>query len=802
MSFTSAKEIAHYFQETVGNSCKTEEIVAFKQVENLDEYYALVDREAFGSLLNDCLGYDNQLVNIFLDLFDSELGFKKLADRSSRESPRQYVIHFLNIQKYSYHKSATSKVFLAFNVWLNFFGAPEISPEWKQCPFCGDKIVNNICSRCKGNAFEFNNAFVELERVLCEFRSGNYSPAKIKYYDKIVEGSEFYFSYKRKIDELRERHEEQEKKLKQQIDESVNKKQYYHASGLIKAYKKDYATSKVMLIEQQVDETLAKVNNLFADYERKTYDEKITIAEQALRLCSDSQDAIQLLTGLKLDAPSELICEVNKKGVKVSWKKPDEKCYCTLIRKKGEPPHSIDDGEILSSHLSTDFFYDESIEPAVYYYYAVYASRVFADGVIQVDSEILIENQPVYALFDVENVIQEISEPNIVSVRWLSPQNVDGIVVKKQKNGDTFDAINGKISEYGFADAIENETESKYLIQCRYKIGKSYFMSEGILFAAEKQIRPILPKSLQIVQTGQCSYKVHIDSGIVGELSFYQSLRKHEIKENDVYRKNELTFLYNDFAKLCVTQISECEYEFSVPINTLCFLYPVVTSSTLFAIGCPLTINSTSSLDDIEVYINKNNIEVKGRFAKITNRIIVDIVSKDNLEESVAQTNERFFPYDPSQEISILSIPVLPGRYSVNVSAEYEIGDEVIRSLPASFGPFDILEKTILNYHIKGEISSTQTSRISITFTLDSLPQETSGNLLLLPEMKLIIGNSWHSDDLELAVISDVRMKKGLIGKRVSANVSLLIPPVNGNRKRLFLAWSDDSLNNFKLKQI
>ena len=98
------KEIAKYFRESVDFDFKKNNITSYAQLAANDEaFFTLLDRDAFGALLHDCLD-DNQLTDIFMDVFDAEMGITKFADEANRTSPKQYISYFLSTPAYALHQ--------------------------------------------------------------------------------------------------------------------------------------------------------------------------------------------------------------------------------------------------------------------------------------------------------------------------------------------------------------------------------------------------------------------------------------------------------------------------------------------------------------------------------------------------------------------------------------------------------------------------------------------------------------------------------------------------------------------------
>lgn len=201
MDKVKASDIAKYFRESVSFNFEREDIISYQQIESLeDDFFTLIDRDAYFALLNDIIGYDNQLKNIFCDLFDAKLGIHCFANKNARMSPRSRISYFLTQSKYQHYQTSITKVYLAFNTWLIFFDAGTIDAEWRDCPFCGSVVRNNVCTNklCKKTKDDSIKASLELSTLLAEERAGvdTITPSCWYY---INENSEFYNEYKAPI---------------------------------------------------------------------------------------------------------------------------------------------------------------------------------------------------------------------------------------------------------------------------------------------------------------------------------------------------------------------------------------------------------------------------------------------------------------------------------------------------------------------------------------------------------------------------------------------------------------------------
>lgn len=196
--------IAELFKASVRCS-DTTQISSYSQIqEGGSDFAALTDRERFRSLLEENLGGDVLLCDIFMHMFDEGVGIHTFADERRRCSPRAVISEFLNTDKCAYLQAYPTKVYVAFNAWLAFFGLEQVSEQWKHCPFCGHKVHADVCGNpdCKKKTSDFEKALRELKSMLDREKSGT-ATINPRYWSKIRRDSELDLCFKREILKLR-----------------------------------------------------------------------------------------------------------------------------------------------------------------------------------------------------------------------------------------------------------------------------------------------------------------------------------------------------------------------------------------------------------------------------------------------------------------------------------------------------------------------------------------------------------------------------------------------------------------------
>lgn len=222
----TAKDLAKYFRESVSFDFEKEAILSYSQIRRrYDDFYALENERAFIALLHDVVGNDDQLVDVFSDLRRVDRGLKYFAEEKNRSNAFLAVAYFLSDSRYSYHKADIARVYLAINTWLCFFGAPELSASFDECPICASPVKDGVCtnSKCKKKDTDFILILCELQELLTKEQNGT-RVSLPKYYKLIAPNAQFA-PYKEKIDAIRdardsEKKEQETNKKKEAINEA------------------------------------------------------------------------------------------------------------------------------------------------------------------------------------------------------------------------------------------------------------------------------------------------------------------------------------------------------------------------------------------------------------------------------------------------------------------------------------------------------------------------------------------------------------------------------------------------------
>ena len=206
----SVKDLAKYLRDSVSFDFSKETISSYDQIRRrYDDFFALEDEKAFVALLNDIIGADNQLIDVFVDLRTANRGFRYFANSNNRSNPYSALSYFLSDSRFEYHKNDLGRVYIAINTWLNFYGAPEMATQWNECPLCASPMSAGVCTNktCKKKENEFIPILLELQSILQDEQQG--LPTDTPTYYKLIKEKSQFGEYKQRIDALRTKKKQQ-----------------------------------------------------------------------------------------------------------------------------------------------------------------------------------------------------------------------------------------------------------------------------------------------------------------------------------------------------------------------------------------------------------------------------------------------------------------------------------------------------------------------------------------------------------------------------------------------------------------
>ena len=286
----SVKDLAQYLNDSVSFDFSKETISSYNQIRRrYKDFYALENARAFRALLNDIIGVDDQLVDVFVDLQAADKGFRYFAEKKNRDNAIIAVAAFLGNNRFSYHMSDLGRVYFAVNTWLCFYGSTELSQQWTECPICASPVNNGVCSnaKCKAKAEDFLPMMIELQELVADGKKGK--DITLPKYVKLIVAKAQFGVYKTQLTEIEDKRKKQaqaqEEKQKQadialaekELEKLIAKKKLEDGKD-----NPNYDTLLQLLASNKVVETALQYNDKEFNKKVDAYKADIQSAKSAL----------------------------------------------------------------------------------------------------------------------------------------------------------------------------------------------------------------------------------------------------------------------------------------------------------------------------------------------------------------------------------------------------------------------------------------------------------------------------------------------------------------------------------------
>lgn len=204
---------------------------------------------------------------------------------------------------------------------------------------------------------------------------------------------------------------------------------------------------------------------------------------EVLRVVSDYSPAIEKLGSIRPREPRNLGASVKdtpRLTCTLSWTASgDSGITYKVVRKKDGIPKQPSDGEILSEGISDLEYRDTTLQPGVYYGYAVFAFRY---GVYSNPATCEVVN---YSELDPTR-IQATADDKVCRLSWVLPTNCIGVRILRSVNaipgempGRDCTVIADDVSSNYNDKSVTNDTRYGYRLQCIYQSGSTKRYSRG-----------------------------------------------------------------------------------------------------------------------------------------------------------------------------------------------------------------------------------------------------------------------------------------------------------------------------------
>jgi len=587
----------------------------------------------------------------------------------------------------------------------------------------------------------------------------------------------------------------------EKVQELVNLKKYFTASGAASALKNKYPVYNA----QRTDALCATINSVISRVKQhaekaKTFsaanNEDAAVGEiaSALDLASDYVEAKQILSKFLPQTPQSVNAAVKENAALVSWNvsKQQKLVTYTVIRKNGSKPTSTEDGTVVASDLSINFFEDKSIVSDTPYFYGVFSSR------LGVNSSIAASSASITTYFEVANIRQEIVSGKIV-VKWEAPLNVSEVeVIRKKGLVPPTGASDGqKISVKGnesFEDGDFDKAGNGYLFICVYKSSQGTNRSKGITrtFKVYEELKPL--SGIKIDQATTTSFTLYCDKTAAGKRSIYYSPQEINCEFGKTLQVAEFRNFNKSVNEASLLVADDCTASFNLPPDKVYFVYPVVCNEQLLIVSKPVMLNTMIGVSKINFTESSTEVVITGQphtYAKM----IIAKVSNSAFPQSLTSSGDKISVSIADFNKDGLKIKLKANEDSyITIFAETE--NDNLKSTTCGVPLKTVItlkEKATVMYAMSFSISPKSTFPIKIEFKSDT-PAE-------VPELMVVKGSPrplTKNDGQLVDRAPAIKLKKGIFGGGYTGSVTIKSGPVAVNTKFAIFPSAENKLITFK----
>ncbi len=678
--------------------------------------------------------------------------------------------------------------------------------EDKGCPTCGathraHDMFNQCCekidkllSRPMVEISDLQSVFLEVKNVVPNYATHADSTVakKVAEYESVIQ------SRVRQEETTGAKYKEDVSKIQQMIA----KRCYQSALAIAKSLNVKYSTYNIDNSRKLVSDISAVVQNAQRQVDAaKQYLAQgnislaISTAAKAIDICDDNADARQIMQKIPPQAVTNLRITTEKGKVRLEWddNAKQEFISYTIIKKIGVAPISAEDGALVDCGLSVKFFEDVNIVSATPYYYAVFVERYGVKSSIAVTSESAI----IFA--DVSNMQQEVVDGGI-KVIWEAPQNVKSIDV--WKNSGTIaptrsgEGVRVECSLNGFTDN-KCDGQSAYLVICNYDLKGKLVQSRGIcaVFKPYEKATPLEDVRIEPIESNR--YVFTCATGYAGKVKLYVSNKKLSIPTNTPLKYLDFNSICKGLAQIESSANANGEIIFSLSAGNIFYVYPIVSTEQLFVVSPPRLINTIEGIKKLTHSINNGTVTVSGALHPKAQSIIVRI-GHDRYIENIDGGGEKFsykvedFSKSGKFEIKLKTDTV---NYITIFVAFKEDGNISYSPAIKLEPPIDYREAITVLYSIDYVVSTIKPFKINITFESDKATE--------IPKLLIMQGypRPMNKNAGKLCErIDKIVLKKGLLSKKYTAKVSIMVNPAAANMK--YALFLNEETNLVHLKEV
>lgn len=299
------------------------------------------------------------------------------------------------------------------------------------------------------------------------------------------------YALKEQVDAIERMQQEVQRSVTEQLEHLAAQRQFYAARELLDKQGEfvpaQEKVEKKLLIEAKIAEAQslmkqARVPNLSPD-------EQVSKVRKVLKVCADSQEALDMLKKLPISPPTHLRAHVGATSISLSWNaSTTPEIDYTIVRSTNKRPSTAKDGKVLGNVSRSNF---EDTTPVIgrSLYYAVFAGFDTAPS-----EQAAVLAQPVFLAQDVV-AATALASNQTIQLSWQTPSNIHSVVVVRKTQSPPTSLHDGyRVGEYNGSQQQVVDTNLQNGQMYYYGIYAQYMNHESRLVPSGGKIVSAIPE--------------------------------------------------------------------------------------------------------------------------------------------------------------------------------------------------------------------------------------------------------------------------------------------------------------------
>ncbi len=498
-------------------------------------------------------------------------------------------------------------------------------------------------------------------------------------------------------------------RLATQLEELVNKKQYYEARKALFRLKGQAPGHPQSSLERVINSKIAAAENWVKKAGAAVKgDDALDYFSKALLECSDCREANDGIAKYPPDPPGKLTASSSARSISLQWSYSPSRgpVQYVVVRKAQSPPLNAHDGDVLAE-TAQNLMDEINAIPGIIYYYAVFSRRgvvCSARGAIA---------GPIIRTAEVDD-LNATPGDGVINLDWKTPQNAGEVMVRitpggvpTGPNGGT--ALQGVHKDGVVATGLKNNQVYGFRVMAVFKDekGKKVFSPGSTV-----QTRPVAPPKpvtdMNVTKKGnQLLIRWTPPGG--DTVQIYHARSAFQVSSGEIISRELLSH------GTAVPVQHEGRVQVPVSFQGVLHILPVTVVGDVAVAGKAVTTTSINEVSDLKGVINSGKLYLEWKWPPGAQKVVVAYNHKGypTGPDDPAGVRKVFTQNEYLRNSAFIIRSVEEGDYYFSVFVAAGSGENVIyssgcRCLVTNTGHSELYYEISLSKNFLGKVKSAQ----------------------------------------------------------------------------------------------